>query len=219
MKRFALTLAAMIVGLVPLVADTITQTNAQGETVVIQREAIVYKQDSAYIYYKHFDLQDRRIVKVSLSKGSLPYTIHTSTPSERQQIIDTWKQFGYKATLTELSGKIVTIYDAYLDFYPPEGRGSLLESVPPRTNFPVQLASGGADEIEFSKIDQLVFEGSAMSITLADGSVERAKFLPPTDQAVETRILGVTDHYNPASEDVFDYSSPLTKVKEIRFGQ
>lgn len=218
MKRFVLILAATAVGLLPLFADTITQTNAEGKLVVIQRNAIVVKQDSAYIYYKHFDLKDRRIVKVSLSKGSLPYTVLPASPGERQQIVDIWKEFGYPATLTEMSGKIVKIYDAYLDFYPPAG-GSLLESVPPRTSFPVRLVNGEFDEIEFSKINQIEFQGDAMTITLEDGTVEQAKFLPPTDQPVETRILGITDQYNPVSEEVFDYSVALAKVKEIRFSQ
>jgi hypothetical protein len=56
-------------------------------------------------------------------------------------------------------------------------------------------------------------------VTRADGRVEEGKFLAPTSQAVETRLLGITDKYDPSSEDVFDYSVPLSRLKEIRFGR
>ena len=31
------------------------------------------------------------------------------------------------------------------------------------------------------------------------------------------RILGITDHYDPASSEVFDFSIPLSKLKLISF--
>ncbi|MCX6618906.1 MAG: hypothetical protein NTZ98_22760, partial [Acidobacteria bacterium] len=167
--------------------------------------------------YKHFDLKERRVVKVRLSKGSLPYSVVTSSPEDRQQIVNTWRRFGYTATVTDQSGKTTRVSDVYLDFYPPGGRGSLLESVPPRTMFPVQLEGGGADELEFSKIDRIEFHGERIKLTLRDGQTQDARFLMPTDRPAEARLLGITEQYDPASPEVFDFSLPLARMKEIRF--
>jgi hypothetical protein len=54
-------------------------------------------------------------------------------------------------------------------------------------------------------------------MTLRNGQVEEGKFLMPTNQPAEVRFLGITDQYNPASQQVFDFSLPLAKIKEIRF--
>ncbi len=198
-------------------ADTVIQTNAQGKPVVIQRDAIVVKEDSAYLFYKHFDLKERRVVRVSLNKGTLPYSVQTSTPSERQQIVETWKRFGHKTSVTDQAGKTTRVFDAYLDFYPPGGRGSLLESLPARTNLPLLLEGGGADEVEFSQISRIEFRGEVLRVTVRDGRTEEGKFLMPTDKPAEVRFLGITDRYDPASEEVFDFSVPLSRLKEIRF--
>lgn len=198
-------------------ADIISQTDAQGNRVLIQRDAIVVKEDSSSVYYKHFDLKERRVEKVALDKGALPYLVNTSPPEDRQQIVEVWKRFGYKATVTDQTGKSTRVFDAYLDFYPPGGRGSLLESVPPRTRLPVELDNGGADEIEFSKIARIEFYGARLKLTLRDGQTLAGKFLMPTSRPAEARFLGLTDHYNPVSEDVFDFSLPLVRIKEIRF--
>jgi hypothetical protein len=208
---------AVLLGGVPLAADTIYQTNPQGRQVTIHREAILVKEDFSSLLYKHFDLKERRVVKVRLSKGSLPYSVVTSSPEDRQQIVNTWRRFGYTATVTDQSGKATRVSDVYLDFYPPGGRGSLLESVPPRTTFPVQLEGGGADELEFSKIDRIEFHGERMKLTLRDGQTQDARFLMPTDRPAEARLLGITEQYDPASPEVFDFSLPLARMKEIRF--
>lgn len=210
-------LAMTLLGVGPLAADTIYQTNAQGKQGVIQRDAVVVKEDSSFLFYKHFDLKERRVVKVALNKGTLAYSVVTSSSTGRQQIVDTWKRFGYEATVTDLSGKTSRVFDVYLDFYPPGGRGSLLESVPARTTFPLLLDGGGADDLEFSKIDGIEFRGDRLKVTLRNGQVEEGKFLSPTEGPAEARFLGITDHYEPASEDVFDFSLPLARVKEIRF--
>jgi hypothetical protein len=206
-----------LLAVAPLTADTIYQTTAEGQQVVIQRDAIVVKEDSSSLVYKHFDLKERRVMKVVLNKGSLPYTVETGSSEGRQQILNTWKHFGYKATVTDQTGKTAQLYDVYLDFYPPGGRGSLLESVPPRTNLPVLLDGGGTDEIEFSKIDRIEFQGDHLKLTSRDGRTEAGKFLMPTAQPAEARLLGITDHYNVASEEVFDFSLPLARLKETRF--
>jgi len=198
-------------------ADTIFQTAAQGKQVVIQRDAIVVREDSSLLVYKHFDLRERRVTKVTLNKGSLPYSVAPSNPAGRKGIVEIWKRFGYTASATDLSGKTARIFDVFLDFYPPGGRGSLLESVPPRTTLPVLLEGGAADEIDFSKIDRIELQGDRLQITLRNGQAEAGKFLMPTDQPAEVRMLGITDNYDPASDDVFDYSLPLRQIKEIRF--
>jgi len=212
-----LLLASISAPAVPLFADTIVQANAQGKLVVIQRDAILVKDDPSFLVYKHFDLKEQRVVKVVLNQGSLPYQVNPSAPEARRQIVETWKRFGHKATLVDDSGKRAELFDLYLDFYPPGGRGSLLESVPPRTTLPLLIDGGGADEIEFSKIARIEVEGSQLRVTLRSGQTEAGKFLMPTDKPAEVRVLGITEHYDPASADVFDFSLPLTRLKEIRF--
>jgi hypothetical protein len=211
------TILLLVLSACPLAADTIYQANAQGRQVVIQRQAIVIQDDSSLLVYKHFDLRERRVTRVRLFKGSLPYTVQTSTPEERKQIVDTWKRFGFTATVTDKAGKKTQVYDVYLDFYPPGGRGSLLESVPARTSFPMLLDGGGADEFEFAKIARVQVQGEHLTITLRDGSTKAGKFIMPTQQPAEVRFLGISDNYDPASQDVFDFSRPLYELKEIRF--
>ena len=209
---------AVLMWIVPhLAGDAIFQMTAQGKQQIVQRDAIVVKEDSSFLIYKHFELRERRVTKVTLNKGSLPYIVQSSSPSSQMQIVETWKHFGYKAVVTDQAGKTTQVFDVYLDFYPPGGRGSLLESVPARTTFPVLLEGGGADEIEFSKIDRVEFQGDQMKLQLRSGQAEAGKFLMPTSLPAEARFLGITDHYNPTSEDVFDFSIPLARLKEIRF--
>lgn len=217
MKHALLFLAATLSVAAPLSADTIYQANPQGKPVVIQRDAIVVSEDAEALAYKHFDLKDRRVVKVVLNKGSLPYSVDASTAAGRQQIVTLWKRFGYTATVTDQAGKSTRIFDLYLDFYPPGGRGSLLESVPPRTNVPILIDGGGADELDFAKIDHILVQGAKLSITLRDGHTVTGQFLMPTDKPAEVRVLGITGQYNPTSQDVFDFSQPLGRLKEIRF--
>jgi hypothetical protein len=169
------------------------------------------------VVYKHFELKDRRVEIVRLNKGTLPYQVETASPDYRRQIVDIWKRFGLKATVTDLAGKATRVFDVYLDFYPPGGRGSLLESIPPTTSFAILMDNGGADEVEISKIDRVQIQGDRLKMTLRNGQVEEGKFLMPTNQPAEARFLGITDQYNPASQQVFDFSLPLASVKEIRF--
>jgi len=183
----------------------------------MQRDAIVVHEDSSFIVYKHFDLKERRVTKVRLNRGSLPYSVQTASAEQRAQIVDIWKRFGFKANLIDQAGKITHLCDMYLDFYPPGGRGSLLESVPPRVSLPLQLDAGGADEFEFFKIAQITIQDSHLSVTLREGKTVEGKFLPPSAQPMEVRILGITDRYDPASQDVFDFSIPLPQLKSITF--
>jgi hypothetical protein len=213
---FWLMIAAVGAG-IPLRADTVYQTSSQGKQVVIQRNAIVVKEDSNYLYYKHFDLKERRVEKVNLNKGSLPFEVNKSPAPDHQQIVDVWKRFGYQVTVTDQAGKTTQVFDAYLDFYPPAGRGSLLEAVPARTSFPISIEGGSADEVEFSKIVRIEFQGQQLRLTLRSGEVEAGTFLMPTEHPAEARLLGITDHYDPASADVFDFSETLADLKEIRF--
>jgi hypothetical protein len=217
MRRLLALPAAILLVATPLEADTIFQANAQGKQVVVQRDAIVVREDSSLLEYKHFELKDRRVTKVRLNKGSLPYSVETSSPDGQKQIVATWKRFGYSTSVTDQAGKTIRVFDAYLDFYPPGGRGSLLESVPPRTSFGLLLDGGGTDEIEFSKISRVELQGDRLKVTLRDETVEEGRFLMPTNQPAETRFLGITDNYNPSSDEVFDFSLPLAKLKEIRF--
>jgi hypothetical protein len=203
---------------IPLRADTIYQVNSQGKQEVVQRDAIVLKYDPNYVNYKHFDLKERRVVEVGLNKGSLPFQIVKSPEGERRQIVDIWKRFGYTATVTDLAGKSAQVFDAYLDFYPPGGRGSLMEDVPPRTTLPLTVGDV-PDEIDFSKIDRIEFQGQQLKLTLRDGRTAVGTFLMPTNQPAEARIMGITDHYDPSSPDVFDFSLPLSRVKLIQFGE
>jgi hypothetical protein len=147
----------------------------------------------------------------------LPYNVQTSDAPQRAQIVEIWKRFGYKAAITDQAGKITHLFDLYLDFYPPGGRGSLLESVPPRTSLPLLLDNGGADEVDFFQIDRVSLQGDRLSITLRDGKTLDGKFLMPSTHPAEARILGITDRYDPASPEVFDFSVPLSKLKLISF--
>ena len=201
----------------PLFGDTIFQTNSQGKEIVLQRDAIVVQQDSSFVVYKHFDLKERRVTVVRLNRGSLPFRVQVSDASGRAQIVEVWKRFGYKATITDQAGKITHVFDLYLDFYPPGGRGSLLESVPPRTSFPLQIDNGGADEFEFDKIDRVEIQGDRLSVILREGKTVTGKFLMPTTQPAEVRVLGITEKYDPASQEVFDFSVPLSQLKLISF--
>jgi hypothetical protein len=201
----------------PVFGDTIFQTNSQGKEIVVQRDAIVVHQDSAFIIYKHFDLKDRRIKVVSLNRGSLPFRVDIGSDGARAQIVENWKRFGYKATITDQAGKITQVYDIYLDFYPPGGRGSLLESVPARTNFPLLVDNQGPDEFDFEKIDRVEIQGDRLNIVLREGKSAAGKFIMPTTLPAEVRVLGVTGKYEPASDLVFDYSVPLPQLKLISF--
>lgn len=219
MRRWWVLVGILLAASMPLRADDIFQINAQGKREAVQRDAIVIENDSSYLVYKHFDLKERRVEKVSLAKGSLPYVVVPSSAEARRDIINTWKRFGFTATVTDLDGKTTQLADAYLDFYPPGGRGSLLDSVPAMTGFTLLLNGGGADEVKFEDIDHVDISPDLLRITRRDGRVEAGKFLPPTTQAVETRLLGITDKYNPTSDQVFDFSIPLSRLKEIRFGK
>jgi hypothetical protein len=154
---------------------------------------------------------------VRLNKGTLPFSVETASPDYRRHIVDIWKRVGFKATVTDLAGKATRVFDVYLDFYPPGGRGSLLESLPPTTSFAVLMDNGSADDVEISKIDRVQIQGDHLKMTLRNGQVEEGKFLMPTNKPAEVRFLGITDQYNPASQQVFDFSLPLANIKEIRF--
>jgi hypothetical protein len=201
----------------PLAGDTIYQTNAQGEEVILQRDAIVTRQDSSFVVYKHFDLKERRVMVVRLNRGSLPIRVQTTNAAGREQILTVWKHFGYKASITDQTGKTTQVYDLYLDFYPPGGRGSLLESIPARTDFPVLTEGAGPDEIDFDKIDHVEIQGERLNVVLREGKTVTGKFLMPTALPAEVRALGITDNYDSASTDVFDYSVPLPRLKLISF--
>lgn len=197
--------------------DTIYQTTAQGNEIALQRDAIVVQQDSEFVVYKHFDLKDRRVIVVRLNRGSLPFRVQLGNAAARAQIIKAWKSFGYKTTITDQAGKITRVFDVYLDFYPPGGHGSLLESVPATTSFTLQADNGGGGEIPFEKIDRVVIQGEQLTIILRDEKTVTGKFLMPTSQPVEVRVLGITDQYDPASDRVFDYSAPLFQLKIVSF--
>jgi len=217
MKVIWLICSCLVLLAQPILGDTIYQATAQGNEIVLQRDAIVIQQDSAFIVYKHFDLKERRVAVVRLNRGSLPLRVQAANARARQQILEVWKRFGYRAAITGQSGKITHVDDLYLDFYPPGGRGSLLESVAPRTNFPVQMDDGGADELEFAKIDHVEIQGDHLTITPRDGKPFTGKFLMPTTHPAEVRVLGITDNYDPVSPEVFDFSVPLSQVKLISF--
>ncbi|MGO8786791.1 MAG: hypothetical protein ACLQVL_05330 [Terriglobia bacterium] len=217
MKAFWLVCSCIALLAPPLLADTIYQTNAQGKEVVLQRDAIVTHQDFAIVVYKHFDLKERRVKVVSLNRGSLPFRVQISDAGGRAQIVAVWKRFGYAAAITDQAGKITHVYDLYLDFYPPGGRGSLLESVPARTSFPVLVDNAGPDEFEFDKIDRVEIQGDRLNIILREGKSAVGKFIMPTTQPAEVRALGITDKYDPASQQVFDFSVPLSQLKMISF--
>jgi len=201
----------------PLDADTIYQMTGQGKQVVVQRDAILIREDPSFVVYKHFELRDRRVEVVRLNKGSLPYSVQTASPEQRRQIVEIWKRFGFKATVTDLAGTATKLFDVYLDFYPPGGRGSLLESIPATTSFSILLDNGSADDVDISKITRVQIQGDHLKVTLRDGKLEEGKFLMPTNQPAEVRFLGISDQYEPASDRVFDFSLPLARIKEIDF--
>ena len=216
--RIKLLLLALLLGLAaPLGADTIYQMTGQGKQVVVQRDAILIREDSSFVVYKHFELRDRRVEVVRLNKGSLPHSVQTASPEQRRQIVEVWKRFGFKATVTDLAGKVTKLFDVYLDFYPPGGRGSLLESIPPATSFSILVDNGNADDVDISKIASVQIQGEHLKMTLRDGKVEEGKFLMPTNRPAEARFLGISDQYDPASDRVFDFSLPLARIKEIDF--
>ncbi len=186
---------------------------------MIHRNTIVVNEDSTSIVYKHFELKERRVVKVRLSKGSVPYHVDRSSAEEKQQIVKVWKRFGYKVAVTDVEGKTTQVFAAYLDFYPPGGRGSLLESVPPRTTFPMIIDGGGADDFEFSRLSRVECQGERLKVTLRDGRLLEGRFLMPTDKPAEARIMGITDEYDPSSEDVFNFSLSFARVRRVDFGK
>ena len=216
--RIELRLLSLLLGAaLPLGADTIYQMTGQGKQLVVQRDAIVTREDSSFVVYKHFELRDRRVEVVRLNKGSLPYSVQTASPEQRRQIVEVWKRFGFKATVTDLAGKATQVFDVYLDFYPPGGRGSLLESIPATTSFGILMDNGSADDVDFSKIKSAQIQGDLLKLILRDGKVEEGKYLMPTNSPAEVRFLGISDQYDPASERVFDFSLPLLRIKEIDF--
>lgn len=210
-------LLAVLLGAPVANSDTIYQVNPQGREVILQRGAIVVREDSSILVYKHFDLQQRRVEKVQLSRGSLPYIVVRSTPQDRQRIVGQWKLFGYTATVTDTSGKTTRVFDSYIDFFPSAGEGSFLEAVPAVTSFNLLLQGGGADSVQFSQIAEAQIHGAVVKLRFRDGRVEIGKFIIPTSQPAEIRFLGITDAYDPASADVFDFSQLLSHLKDIRF--
>ena len=83
------TISGILLALVwPLNADTLYQITPQGRRVVIQRNAIVVKEDTSAIVFKHFELKERRVEKAALNQGSLPYEAERSGTQERQQIVE-----------------------------------------------------------------------------------------------------------------------------------
>ena len=216
--RIELLLLSLLLGVaLPLEADTVYQMTNQGKQVVVQRDAILISEDPSFVVYKHFELRDRRVEVVRLNKGSLPYSVQTANPQQRRQIVEVWKRFGFKATVTDLAGKATQLFDVYLDFYPPGGRGSLLESIPATTSFSILMDNGSADDIEISKITSVQVQGDHLKMTLRDGKTAEGKFLMPTNQPAEVRFLGISDQYDPASDRVFDFSLPLARITEIDF--
>jgi hypothetical protein len=200
----------------PLLGDTVYETNSQGKEIVLQRDAIVIQQDSSFVVYKHFDLKERRVEVVRLNRGSLPLRVEVNARA-RAQIVEGWKHYGYKATITDQAGKVTHVFDLYLDFYPPGGHGSLLESLAATTSFTLQIDTGGAEEIKFEDIDRVEIQGDRLSVTLRKGKTIAGKFLMPTTQPAEVRVLGITEKYDPASQQVFDFSVPLSQLKMISF--
>jgi hypothetical protein len=200
-----------------LAGDTISQSTPTGKIQILQRDAIVVLENSDRLIYKHFDLKERRVVTVSLDKMSLPYHVETSSSAERESIVGLWKKFGFAAIVTDLAGKTTKVYDSYLDFYPPGGRGSLLEAVPPRTSLALLQSNGTGDDVDFEKMLSAEFNGNHVKVTLRDMSTEEGQFLMPTNLPAEARFMGITDQYNPASRDVFDFALPVQRIRKIEF--
>ena len=217
MKTTWLICIYVVLSVQPVLGDTVFQTTSQGKEIVLQRDAIVIQQDSSFIVYKHFDLKERRIMVVRLNRGSLPMRVQVSDRAARSLIVENWKRFGYKAMITDQAGKITHVFDLYLDFYPPGGHGSLLESVAAITSFPMQIDNAGADDFEFGKVDRVDIQGARLALTTREGKTVSGKFLMPTTQPAEVRVLGITDKYDADSPDVFDFSVPLPLLKLISF--
>jgi hypothetical protein len=215
--RLTVLVAAVAMGALVARPDTIVQTNSEGRQVVVQQHAIVVNENQYAITYKHFDLKQRRVVKVELNQGSLPYRAVTSSPAERHAIVKVWEEFGYTATITTRAGKTSQIYDTYVDFFPPAGVGSFIATVPARTNLPILFDNGGADEIEFSQISNIDFSAGHLKVTLTNGTIRTGKFLMPTSEPAVAHFMGITNHYDPASPEVYDFSIPLSEIAKIRF--
>ena len=93
----------------------------------------------------------------------------------------------------------------------------MLESIPATTSFSILLDNGSADDVDISKITNVQIQGDHLKMTLREGKLEEGKFLMPTNQPVEVRLLGISDQYDPASDRVFDFSLPIARIKEIDF--
>ena len=76
---------------------------------------------------------------------------------------------------------------------------------------------GAADDVDFEKIQSAEFNGNQIKTILRDGSSEEGQFLMPTNLPAEARFLGITDRYDPASREVFDFALPLQKIRKIEF--
>ena len=215
-QGFALAVV-MIAGATTALPDTIVQTNADRRRTVVQSNAIVTDQNQYSISYKHFDLRQRRVVKVQLNQGSLPYQAVLSSAAERKGIVDVWKQFGYTTAVTTQAGKTIQVFDSYLDFFPPSGVGTFIQTVPARTNLPILTDQGSADEIEFSDIGAIENATGHLKVTLTNGRVETGRFLMPTSQPAVVHFMGITEHYSPANSEVYDFSVPLSGIRQIRF--
>src|SRR5690348_2739780 len=109
MRIFWLACWCLGLWLQPLVADTIYETNSQGAEIVLQRNAIVTHQDSSFLVYKHFDLKERRVTVVRLNRGSLPLRVEAGDADQHAQIVTVWRQFGYKASITDQAGKVTDV--------------------------------------------------------------------------------------------------------------
>jgi hypothetical protein len=220
MHRFTqaiLMLAVVTVSATTARPDTVVQTNADGQRTVVQSNAIVIDQNQYAVTYKHFDLKLRRVVKVQLQQGSLPYQAVLSSAAVRKGIVSVWKEFGYTTLVTTQSGKTTQVYDSYLDFFPPSGVGTFIHTVPARTNLPILTDQGSADEVEFSDISTIEGASGHLKVTLTNGHVETGKFLMPTSEPAVVYFMGITDRYSPASALTYDFSVPLSRIKQIRF--
>ena len=216
MRRVSFLAWSFLLAALPLAADTILQNNAEGRPQVIQRDAIVVSQDSSTLIYKHFDLKQRRVESVSLPQESLPYKVETSSADARKHVVALWKEFGYTADVTDLQGKVTRLYDVYLDFYPPTG-GFFTEPVPATTQISIQLDSGGIDDVALSKILKIEIAGDRLKLVLRDNTIEQGKVIFPTQQPAEIHLMGITDHYDPASKDIYDYSVTFKRLKQVDF--
>ena len=79
------------------------------------------------------------------------------------------------------------------------------------------MAGGAADVLDFSRIARAEFQSGEITLTLTNGRIEHGKYLMPTTRPAEARFLGITSKYNPSSEDVFDFSEPISHLKTIIF--